>query len=212
MRSIVYSTTGNSSVLRLVERATPDPGPGEVRVRIEVSGVNPTDWKRRATQTGPVELTSFGVNEELQSVVLKLGVHGVVMRATEIDEVVGRATLFRAHGLVVARASRAGSRDMGHLPDSLRPVADGLRIEGEFDAALGVRAPIPAARDDDLFLRVGRAISGGRRRHTVRLPSGQSQLSPDARLVVVSGHGSLAGLSRAATQPQLWGREPRAAG
>ncbi len=56
MRSIVYSTTGNSSVLRLVERATPDPGPGEVRVRIEVSGVNPTDWKRRAAQTGPVEL------------------------------------------------------------------------------------------------------------------------------------------------------------
>ena len=48
MRSIVYSRTGDSSVLSLVERDPADPGPGEVRVRVEVSGVNPTDWKARA--------------------------------------------------------------------------------------------------------------------------------------------------------------------
>ena len=47
MRSIVYSSTGTSDVLRLVERAIPEPGPGQVRVRMLVSGVNPTDWKRR---------------------------------------------------------------------------------------------------------------------------------------------------------------------
>jgi NADPH:quinone reductase len=35
-------------VLRLVERSEPTPGPGEVRVRMHVSGVNPTDWKARA--------------------------------------------------------------------------------------------------------------------------------------------------------------------
>ena len=45
---MAYSQTGDSSVLRLVERDIPDPGPGEVRVRIVVSGVNPTDWKARA--------------------------------------------------------------------------------------------------------------------------------------------------------------------
>lgn len=48
MRAMAYSQTGDSSVLRLVERDIPDPGPGEVRVRIVVSGVNPTDWKARA--------------------------------------------------------------------------------------------------------------------------------------------------------------------
>lgn len=47
MIAIVYSQTGDSNVLRLVERATPEPGPGEVRVRVVVSGVNPTDWKSR---------------------------------------------------------------------------------------------------------------------------------------------------------------------
>ena len=47
MRAIVYSETGDPSVLRLVEREVADPHPGEVRVRMVVSGVNPTDWKSR---------------------------------------------------------------------------------------------------------------------------------------------------------------------
>ena len=34
-------------MLRLVERPEPSPGQGEVRVRMHVSGVNPTDWKAR---------------------------------------------------------------------------------------------------------------------------------------------------------------------
>jgi len=56
MRSIVYTTTGTSDVLHLVERETPTPGPGEVRVRMLVSGVNPTDWKRRAAQTASADI------------------------------------------------------------------------------------------------------------------------------------------------------------
>jgi NADPH2:quinone reductase len=46
MRAIVYSTS-QPDELRLVERGVSEPGPGEVRVRVAVSGVNPTDWKRR---------------------------------------------------------------------------------------------------------------------------------------------------------------------
>ena len=44
MRAIVYAQTGDSSVFELVERDLPEPGPGEVRVKVVVSGVNPTDW------------------------------------------------------------------------------------------------------------------------------------------------------------------------
>lgn len=47
MKSVVYSRTGDPSVLQLVDRQVTEPGPGEVRVRIVVSGVNPTDWKFR---------------------------------------------------------------------------------------------------------------------------------------------------------------------
>lgn len=48
MKSIVYRATGDASVLALEERDPIAPAPGEVRVRVAVSGVNPTDWKSRA--------------------------------------------------------------------------------------------------------------------------------------------------------------------
>lgn len=47
MRTVVYRESGSSDVLRLEERQLTEPGPGEVRVRVRVSGVNPTDWKSR---------------------------------------------------------------------------------------------------------------------------------------------------------------------
>ncbi len=49
MRAISYSKPGGPEVLELVERAVPEPGPGEVRVRVAYSGVNPTDWKTRSS-------------------------------------------------------------------------------------------------------------------------------------------------------------------
>jgi NADPH2:quinone reductase len=57
MRAVVYSHTGEADVLHLVERPVPVPGAGEVRVRVSVSGVNPTDWKaRRGGEAGePVD-------------------------------------------------------------------------------------------------------------------------------------------------------------
>jgi NADPH2:quinone reductase len=57
MRAVVYRETGPSTVLQLVDRPIPEPGPGEVRIRVDISGVNPTDWKRRlgggSTAAGP---------------------------------------------------------------------------------------------------------------------------------------------------------------
>lgn len=47
MKAVTYTSTGPSDVLALGEREEPHAGPGEVRVRIHVSGVNPTDWKAR---------------------------------------------------------------------------------------------------------------------------------------------------------------------
>jgi NADPH2:quinone reductase len=52
MLAAVYERTGPSDVLAVREVDTPEPGPGEVRVRISVSGVNPTDWKTRAGLSG----------------------------------------------------------------------------------------------------------------------------------------------------------------
>ncbi len=48
MRAVVYTDNGPSSVLHLVDLPDPEPGPGEVVVRLVRAGVNPTDWKFRA--------------------------------------------------------------------------------------------------------------------------------------------------------------------
>jgi NADPH2:quinone reductase len=53
MRAIVYSEQGPSGVLRLVESPLPEPGPGQVRVRLVRAGVNPTDWKSRSGSSAP---------------------------------------------------------------------------------------------------------------------------------------------------------------
>lgn len=47
MRAVAYTETGSSAVLGLTDRDLPEPGPGEVRVQVRFSGVNPTDWKSR---------------------------------------------------------------------------------------------------------------------------------------------------------------------
>jgi NADPH:quinone reductase len=53
MKAIIYRDNGGPEVLQLLDREVPAPGPGEIRVRIAVSGVNPTDWKTRAGATNP---------------------------------------------------------------------------------------------------------------------------------------------------------------
>lgn len=47
MRAAFYEQRGDSNVLRVDEIATPGPGVGEVRVRLHVAAINPTDWKMR---------------------------------------------------------------------------------------------------------------------------------------------------------------------
>lgn len=77
MKAIVYERTGDPSVLELVDRPVPEPGAGEVLVRVAVSGVNPTDWKSRRGSppkgwqipgqdgAGVVEAVGEGVDAEL---------------------------------------------------------------------------------------------------------------------------------------------------
>jgi hypothetical protein len=55
MRAIIYAEKGRSRVMSLAERPVPEPGAGQVRVRVMRAGVNPTDWKARAGVGSPME-------------------------------------------------------------------------------------------------------------------------------------------------------------
>ncbi|MFG2395590.1 NADP-dependent oxidoreductase [Streptomyces lydicus] len=47
MRAIMYNEFGGADVLALRETGKPEPGPGDVRVKVVAVGVNPLDYKRR---------------------------------------------------------------------------------------------------------------------------------------------------------------------
>jgi NADPH2:quinone reductase len=56
MRAAWYERTGPAAeVIRVGELSTPEPGPGEVLVRVRASGVNPHDVKKRAGKRAPMQ-------------------------------------------------------------------------------------------------------------------------------------------------------------
>lgn len=65
MKAAFYETTGApSEVLQVGELDDPTPGPGDVRVRIHASGINPADTKRRSgwgggSVSGPREIPHY---------------------------------------------------------------------------------------------------------------------------------------------------------
>jgi len=80
MRAIIYTRPGDPSVLEIAERPIPEPGQGEVRIRVLVSGVNPTDWKSRSGATGGAVAEPTVPNHDGAGVVDKLGAGVVGLR------------------------------------------------------------------------------------------------------------------------------------
>lgn len=73
MLAACYRATGNADVLRAEEIDCPPLGPGEVLVRIRVSGVNPTDWKMRAGMTGSLDVDFQIPNQDGAGVIEAVG-------------------------------------------------------------------------------------------------------------------------------------------
>jgi len=74
MRAVWYERTGPArSVLQFGERPLPEPGPGEVRVKLMASGVNPADTYRRAGTNWANEFPLIIPNSDGAGIVEKLG-------------------------------------------------------------------------------------------------------------------------------------------
>ncbi|MBC6450650.1 alcohol dehydrogenase catalytic domain-containing protein [Actinokineospora xionganensis] len=48
MRAAVITEAGSPDAIEIIDIATPEPGPGEIRVRVAAAGVNPVDLQTRA--------------------------------------------------------------------------------------------------------------------------------------------------------------------
>ncbi|MFF3211630.1 NADP-dependent oxidoreductase [Streptomyces sp. NPDC002886] len=72
MRAIVVSQWGGPEVLTETELDRPEPGLGEILVRVHAAGVNPVDWKTRASGAlipwGPVPMVGWDVSGTVEAV------------------------------------------------------------------------------------------------------------------------------------------------
>ncbi len=72
MRAIVVSQWGGPEVLTETELGRPEPGMGEILVRVHAAGVNPVDWKTRASGAlipwGPVPQVGWDVSGTVEAV------------------------------------------------------------------------------------------------------------------------------------------------
>jgi NADPH2:quinone reductase len=74
VRAVWYERTGAAGdVLTLGEMPTPQAGPGEVRVRLHASGVNPADVGRRAGSYRPMEFPRVIPNSDGAGIVDQIG-------------------------------------------------------------------------------------------------------------------------------------------
>ena len=74
MRAGWYEKTGPAAdVIKTGELETPEPGPGEVRVRVHASGINPSDYKRRANAKVAAEFPRVVPHSDGAGVVASLG-------------------------------------------------------------------------------------------------------------------------------------------
>lgn len=174
MRAIVYSQSGPSSVLGLADREPGTPGPNEVRVRIAVSGVNPTDWKARAGSR-PLEFEEVVPNQDGAGVVDAVG-----------SEVVGLEPGDRVWTFLAAHERPTGTaQELTVVPaDRVVRLPDGIA----FDVAASLGVPAMTAHRALTVHEAGPA----------RLAPG----SLDGRVVLVQGGAGAVG--HAAIQLAVW--------
>ena len=149
MRAAYYEKNGPArDVLRVAEVETPQPGPGEVRVRLRTSGVNPSDVKGRAGTTrkiafprviphsdGAGEIEAVGEGVPAARVGERVWVWNGQWRrpfgtAAECDRAAGRA------GGAAARQDQPGGRRLSRHPGLYRLAGRGGRgPQGGLDRA-----------------------------------------------------------------------------
>jgi NADPH:quinone reductase len=130
MRAALYERYGPArEVLRVQDVEVPKPGPGEVRVKVEASGVNPTDWKSRSGAT-PRPVDGFQVPHH--------------DGAGVIDAVGEGVDPARAGQRVWLWLAAAGSRWGTAAEWSVLPAGKAIPLPASASAELGASLGVPA--------------------------------------------------------------------
>jgi D-arabinose 1-dehydrogenase-like Zn-dependent alcohol dehydrogenase len=119
-------------VLQVGDQPTGEPGPGEVRVHLKTSGVNPSDWKSRSGRTAPMSAPLIIPHSDGAGDIDRVGPGSPIALASGFRS--GRVGGCHDH-LARARAKEHNiseqTRFVGNLPHSLR---DGCNDLHSFNA------------------------------------------------------------------------------
>ena len=73
MKAVWFERNGPAEVMQVGEMPEPEPGPGEVQIRVITSGVNPSDWKRRLGTTAPMAFPRVIPHQDGSGVIDRVG-------------------------------------------------------------------------------------------------------------------------------------------
>ncbi|GLW68246.1 NADPH:quinone reductase [Kitasatospora phosalacinea] len=144
---------GGPEQQEFLDRPTPAPGPGTLRIRVVAAGVNPADWKKRQGWFGTDAAPPLVMGSEAAGVVTAVGEGVQGFRVG--DEVFGTAPggAFAEEALLPARATAHKPRTVGFAEAAALPVAAATAHDAlDQLAALGLRR-------GDTLLVVG--VAGG---------------------------------------------------
>ena len=147
MRAMVIDRFGGPEVLRLAEVPVPEPGPGEVLIRVSHAGVNPADWKCREGWLAPFFEYRFPF-------VLGFDLAGVVVQ-------VGEGSTGFAPGDRVLAYSRQGQGEWGSYAEYVTASVDGVaHLPPELGEAEAAAIPTAAITAWEGLFEAGRLGAG----------------------------------------------------
>ena len=129
MRAVVMHETGGPDVLQLEDVDPPEPGEGEVLIRVHAASVNPIDWKMRRGGPGRPLPAVLGIDASGNVEVSRTEGFG------EGDEVFGRAASGAYAELATAPAGEIARKpaELSHEQAAAIPVAGMTAWQGLFD-------------------------------------------------------------------------------
>src|SRR6266545_3062161 len=182
MRAAMYDRYGPAGdVLRVEEIEQPEPGPGEVRVRLQLSGVNPTDWKSRAGST-PRPIDGFQIPHH--------------DGAGVIDKVGEGVDPGRAGQRVWLWLAAAGRRWGTAAEWTIVPERQAVRMPDGISAELGASLGVPAMTAHRCLFADG-PLDG----QTILVAGGAGALGPPVDRVIELALGANLALDLAVTRP-----------
>lgn len=175
MKAITYNKPGDVSVLVPTDLEPAEPARGEVRVRVVLSGINPTDWKTRSGSGPALEFDQISPGQD------GAGVIDAVGEGVEHLAVGDRVWLYLAqHGRAIGTAAEL----------TVQPASRVVRLPSSASFEVGASLGVPA-------MTAHRALTVSE--------DGPSRLHPgalDGRTVLVAGGAGAVG--HAAIQLARW--------